>query len=275
MYRILYFFINTNIFVSISAFCLYKVSELLFGFENYKIGLFVFLSTLFAYNYMRLPVFYKKHLFDHVSADAHQKSSYFFLFFSAFCILLLLFSLGLKFIQLLLPPILISILYPLLIKINNKQYGIRNIPFLKIFLISFTWSYVTLLLPNLYYDFELDYFLVSSFFERFLFVLAIAMPFDIRDYNCDKIQTIPNTIGVINSKILAWFCLFIIQVLLIIHAVHSNITIPVFLGLFLSIEICSLVIYFTNPERSSFFYSILVESLSIFMYLLVLIACIF
>ena len=270
MNRILYFFINTNIFVSISTFCLYKISELLFGFQNYKIGLFVFFSTLFAYNYMRLPFFFQENDSNNYSTDYSQKSIYFFLFISAVFIIFLSSSLGLKFIQLLLPPILISIIYPLLIKINNRQYGIRNIPFLKIFLISFTWSYVTLLLPALYYDIQLDYFLLSSFFERFLFVLAIAIPFDIRDYNSDKIRTFPNTIGIINSKIFAWFCLLLIQILLIINVIHSNIAMPVFLGLFLSIEICSLVIYLTNSERSSFFYSILVESLSLVMYLLVL-----
>ncbi len=270
MNRILYFFINTNIFVSISTFCLYKISELLFGFQNYKIGFFVFFSTLFAYNYMRLPFFFQENDSNNYSTDYSQKSIYFFLFISAIFIIFLSSSLGLKFIQLLLPPILISIIYPLLIKINNRQYGIRNIPFLKIFLISFTWSYVTLLLPALYYDVQLDYFLLSSFFERFLFVLAIAMPFDIRDYNSDKIRTFPNTIGIINSKIFAWFCLLLIQILLIINVIHSNIAMPVFLGLFLSIEISSLVIYLTNTERSSFFYSILVESLSLVMYLLVL-----
>ena len=275
MNRILYFFINTNIFVSISTFCLYKISELLFGFQNYKIGLFVFFSTLFAYNYMRLPLFFQEDDSNSYSTDYYQKSIYFFLFISAIFIIFLSSSLGLKFIQLLLPPILISIIYPLLIKINNIQYGIRNIPFLKIFLISFTWSYVTLLLPALYYNIQLDYFLLSSFFERFLFVLAIAIPFDIRDYHSDKIRTIPNTIGVINSKIFAWFCLLLIQILLIIHVIQSNIVIPIFLGLFLSIEICSLVIYLTNTERSSFFYSILVESLSLVMYLLVLTSYIF
>ena len=275
MNRILYFFINTNIFVSISTFCLYKISELLFGFQNYKIGLFVFFSTLFAYNYMRLPLFFQEDDSNSYSTDYYQKSIYFFLFISAIFIIFLSSSLELKFIQLLFPPILISIIYPLLIKINNRQYGIRNIPFFKIFLISFTWSYVTLLLPALYYNIQLDYFLLSSFFERFLFVLAIAIPFDIRDYHSDKIRTIPNTIGVINSKIFAWFCLLLIQILLIIHVIQSNIVIPIFLGLFLSIEICSLVIYLTNTERSSFFYSILVESLSLVMYLLVLTSYIF
>ena len=276
MNRIIGFFINTNIFVSISAFCLYKVSELLFDFENYQIGLFIFFSTLFAYNYMRLPLFYPKHEANKlVWIQNNKRLIYYLLFLSAFFSIILSISIGLKFIQLLWLPIFISLIYPLLIKHNNKEYGVRNIPFLKIFLISFTWSYVTLLAPALYYDIQIDYFLISSFLQRFLFVIVISIPFDIRDFLSDSIKTIPNTIGIFNAKIFAWFCLFMIECLLIIDVMNNNITLPFFCGLFFCIELCSLVIYFTNTKRSSFFYSILVESLSIVMYLLVFIAGMF
>jgi len=273
MSRIVNFFINSNIFVAFSAFCLYKVSELLFNYDNSVIGLFVFFSTLLAYCYMKLPIFKNTYMYSKScdSVDYH-KSNYFFFFFSLLFVIFLSFSLGLKFIKLLIPPILISIIYPLTISINSKVYGVRSIPFLKIFLISFTWSYVTLMLPNFYYKIPLDYFVFSSFFERFCFILAVAIPFDIRDYSYDRIRTIPNEIGVNNSKIFSWFCLFLMQVSFIINAIHGNLTVAIFFALFISIEICSVFIYLTNTARSSYFYSILVESLPIIMYFLVLIA---
>ena len=277
MNRIVLFCINTNIFVSISAFCLYKVSELLFGFQNHEIGLFVFFATLFAYNYMRIPLLSSpQDESNRVMWMQNNKNViYFLLFISGLFTICLAILLGLKFIKLLMLPVLISLSYPLLIRINNKDYGLRKIPFFKIFLISFTWSYVTLLLPNLYYDFQIDYFLISSFFQRFLFVIVISIPFDMRDSHYDYIKTIPNTLGVYRSKLFAWFCLFVIDTLLIIDIINNNITIPVFIGLFLFFELCSLIIYFTNNDQSSFFYSILVEGLSIVMYLFLLIALIF
>jgi len=57
MLKILSFFIYTNIIVSLSAWSLYKITEILFNFYNYNLGMFVFFSTLLAYNYMRLPFF--------------------------------------------------------------------------------------------------------------------------------------------------------------------------------------------------------------------------
>ena len=277
MNRIVLFCVNTNIFVSISTFSLYKVSELLLGFQNHEMGLFVFFSTLFAYNYMRVPLLsYTKHSSNRVIwLQNNKKFIYFLLFISGFCTIWLAVILGLKFLKLLILPVLISLIYPLLIRINNKEYGLRKIPFVKIFLISFTWSYVTLLLPSLYYDFHVDYFLISSFFQRFLFVIVISIPFDIRDLYYDHIKTIPNTVGVYRSKLFAWFCLFLIDMLLIINIINHNITVPVFIGFFLFFELCSVVIYFTNNDQSSFFYSILVEGLSIVMYLFLLIALIF
>ena len=100
MNRILLFCVNTNIFVSISAFSLYKVSELLFGFQNYEMGLFVFFSTLFAYNYMRVPLLsHTKHQSSRVIwLQNNNKVIYFLLFISGFCTIWLAIILGLKFL---------------------------------------------------------------------------------------------------------------------------------------------------------------------------------
>ena len=194
---------------------------------------------------------------------------------SVFAILLLFFILGYDFLKLVFPAILISVLYPVSIKINNRFYSIRNIPFLKIFLIAFTWSYITVLLPLLYHDFIMDYFMLDVFFQRLLFVIAISIPFDIRDCDIDQIMTIPNTIGIVESKFFAWFCLFIIDVLLFIDVISHNITVPFFIALFLSIEICALLIYYSNNNRSLMFYGFFVESLSIIMCLFVFVASFF
>tara|TARA_B100000427_G_scaffold295923_1_gene275316 strand:- start:175 stop:855 length:681 start_codon:yes stop_codon:yes gene_type:complete len=194
---------------------------------------------------------------------------------SMFAILLLFFILGSSFFKLVLPAILISLIYPFSIKINKKFYSIRQIPFFKIFLIAFTWSYITVLVPLWYHDFKMDYFMLDIFFQRLLFVIAISIPFDIRDCDTDKIMTIPNAIGIIESKFFAWFCLLIIDILLIIDVINHHITLPSFIALFISIEICALLIYYSNKNRHFLFYGLFVESLSIIMCLFVFIASFF
>ena len=187
----------------------------------------------------------------------------------------LISELGFKFFKLITPAIIVSLLYPISFTLSSKEYSIRKIPFFKIFLIAFIWSYITLFGPLLYYNFDINYIFLDFFFQRLLFVLAICIPFDIRDHERDIIKTIPNTIGIYESKIFAWFCLFLIDILLIIDLINNLISLPFFIACFVCIEICSVAIYYTNNNRSLMFYGILVESLSIIMCLFVLVASVF
>ena len=277
IHSIITFCIRTNILVAFAAFSLYKVTELLFNFQDLNLGLFIFFSTLFAYNYMRLSIVldFDQYNLQSKKISPDQETLFFIFLISIFAILSLFFIMGYSFLKLVLPAILISLSYPFSIKIKKKFYSIRQIPFFKIFLIAFTWSYITVLVPLWYHDFDLDYFMLDIFFQRLLFVIAISIPFDIRDCDTDKIMTIPNSIGILESKFFAWFCLLIIDILLIIDVINHHITLPSFIALFISIEICALLIYYSNKNRHLLFYGFFVESLSIIMCLFVLIASFF
>lgn len=273
MDRILTFFINTNVIVSIAALCLYKVTEIIIGIRNPALSLFVFSATLFAYNYMRLP------LFTHIKMNKrntwlnqHQRIIYIVLFFASILIVYALSILGLRFLYLVMPAFFIGILYPITIKTSNAIYSIRGIPFFKIFLIALTWGYVTFLVPVIYNNLLIDYTILDFFLQRVLFVVAISIPFDIRDIEDDQIKTIPKVFGIYESKIFAWFCLLVIDLLLIIDFISGVITLPFFIAMFMSIELASLTLYFSNQHKSFIFYGFLVEGLSIIMCLFVLIA---
>ena len=118
-------------------------------------------------------------------------------------------------------------------------------------------------------------FYVRYFFSTITVCHCNFYPFDIRDCDADKIMTIPNSIGIVESKFFAWFCLLIIDILLIIDVVNHHITLSSFIALFISIEICALLIYYSNKNRHLLFYGFFVESLSIIMCLFVLIASFF
>ena len=276
MYRILLFCMNINLVVAFSAFSLYKITEFLFDFQNFNAGVFVFFGTLFAYNYMRLSSFtqWSPHNINQ-NNYSNDKLIYLLLFLSSIAICYALFNLGFNFLKLMMPPIIITFLYPLIIKIHGNEYSLRKVPFLKIFLIAFVWGYVTLLAPLLYHDFNLDYVFFDSFFQRVLLILAISIPFDIRDYQYDTIKTIPNTLGLSESKFLAWSCLLMIDFLLIIDLINNVISFPYFLAIFISIELCSILIYYTHSNRSLIFYGVFIESLPIIMCLFVLAASFF
>ena len=274
MHRFIQFCINTNIIVAIAALALYKITEILFGFTDSQMSFFIFFSTLFAYNYMRINLIIdsKKTNCQSNLFNKYRKEVFFILVTSAFFTCWCAYLLGFYFIKLIIVPAVICLLYPWQFNIGKHVFGIRKIPLIKIFLISFTWSYITFAVPLIHQNIEIDYIKIDFFFQRILFVIAISIPFDIRDINHDKIKTIPNTIGIYHSKLFAWFCLLLIDCLLIIDLINNTITLPYFIAFFLSIELCSVVIYFTAKNHSNMFYGVIVESLSIIMCLFVLIA---
>ena len=262
------YLINKNIVVSLAAFSLYKVTEILFNFNDLKTGFFVFFSTFTAYNYMKnISSLNQNKLFDKKTKGLVLLGTFFFDYYYQFFRPL--------FLKLITPVIVVSFLYPLNIRISNFRICIRSIPVLKVFLISFVWSYITFLMPLIYNGFEIDTNILKYFTLRFLFIFAISIPFDIRDFYVDKILTFPRLLGIQKSKYLSWLSMLIFQLIILVDFFNSQISMPIFLALFFSIEFSSLVIYYTNTKRTNLFYGLLVEGLSIIMCLFVFITKLF
>lgn len=81
-----------------------------------------------------------------------------------------------------------------------RPQALREIPGLKIFLIAFTWSVVCGVFPASFaHDPGAGIMLFA--FERFFFILAITVPFDVRDlrYDDSRMRTIPQILGVQKS----------------------------------------------------------------------------
>ena len=89
----------------------------------------------------------------------------------------------------------LSIFYP---------FGLRTIPYIKIFLIAAIWTSSTMFLLLLENNQLINQNIILHLFTRFLFVFAICIPFDIRDIKYDniKLKTIPIVFGVSKSKLI-------------------------------------------------------------------------
>lgn len=108
----------------------------------------------------------------------------------------------------------VSLLYPIEIKWRHQSFRLRDIPFIKIFLIAFVWSYMAVIIPKVEWmgwD-ALNWNDVGLFLLQFIFILVITLPFDINDCRIDQltgVRTIPGWLGVRHTKILA-ICLSIV-----------------------------------------------------------------
>ena len=94
---------------------------------------------------------------------------------------------------------------------TNSNKSLRTLGGIKIFLIAFSWAGVTVLFPLVDYNMPVTADALVLFLQRFLFVLVITIPFDIRDlnYDIDSLKTLPQVLGVEKVKKLGLFLLML------------------------------------------------------------------
>ncbi|MBA3682485.1 MAG: UbiA family prenyltransferase [Bacteroidetes bacterium] len=116
----------------------------------------------------------------------------------------------------------ITLFYSLpVFKTKKIIFRLREIPCLKIFLISIVWAATTILLPIIESGETFGkWHVVTMLIERFIFVFAITIPFDIRDMKSDEnagLQTIPLIIGEKRSLQLANIYMILFLILCCFH----------------------------------------------------------
>jgi 4-hydroxybenzoate polyprenyltransferase len=172
------------------------------------------------------------------------------------------------------PLTFVSIAYTApILRINAAATRIREIGLWKIFLIAAVWTGMTVILPAVeHYGFNqiTDLFSWRLSLGRTLFILAITIPFDVRDLINDAkkgVRTIPSTLGWKRSVFLAEFLLLaFISLIYLRLGIHH----PFFIGYLISTIITMLIVAFSNPQRSDMYCSFWVEGTMMLQFLTIL-----
>ncbi len=208
--RLLKLVVYTNLWVAFAIASFTYLSLLEFQELPLNYILFVFCSTIGAYNYMRM-VQLPKELNEELNEDLNQKFWISKRFIQAIFFTLLFLGLALYFyisifsFQLLfatLPAFVVALFYPLGFNQAFKSFSsLRNTPGLKLFLISISWSYISFLMPQFVFA-KIEAFSIYEFLFRTGLVAALVIPFDIRDMDLDsdEMQTLPQKIGAKRAK---------------------------------------------------------------------------
>ncbi len=231
--NLFYFLLNTNIYISLAAVFLTLETQVQLGMKPqlHPYLFIIFFATLFEYNLHRLITVITKHeaLNDkkHKWIKQHLRLFYLLVIISVLGFLCTLF-LAKKEVLITLAPIgVLTLFYSLPIFKNKKHhFRLREIPGLKIFLIAFVWSAVTILLPIIQSgnSYNIRHVLIL-FMERFFFIFAITIPFDIRDMGADSragLKTIPLVIGESKALIIANISLLLFLMLCIFHYQNTD-----------------------------------------------------
>lgn len=261
--NLLDFYINSSIHVSLAVCALVKITEQYFGLEsNEALLYFVFFSTISGYNFVKYAGIAKLH---HRSLTNNLKVIQ---LFSLLCFgLMLFFGFQLNKQALLwgIPFAILTVFYAVPF-LGGFAKNLRNIPSIKIIIIALVWAGVTMLLPIVNADFTVDSRVVLSFVQRFLLVIVLTLPFDIRDVAFDKtsLQTIPQKIGVEQTKKLGFVVLGITLLLEFIIASNTDFR-TVFLFVF------SLLLVFlqrASTKQKKYYASFWVEAIPVFWFIL-------
>ena len=107
-----------------------------------------------------------------------------------------------------------------------------------------------------------------ALFERFLFIFAITIPFDIRDVNYDAfhLSTIPQYFGINTAKWIAFFALLSSELILFYRFFFNNdFNLIGALAIYISYEFSFLLIYKCHSYSKERYFTIGVEGMSILM----------
>lgn len=166
---------------------------------------------------------------------------------------------------LLIPLCLITLSYSIpIFRKKGKYIRLRDITWMKTFLIALVWTLVTVYLPALREKVDLIARNVSMMaLERFLFVFAITIPFDIRDAEDDRrkgVISLAVDLGEQKSKKLAYL---LIGLCMLVSIVHYHNFPGKLLAMGLSLLGATVLTAKSDPQRNDYFFLLGLDGLMI------------
>lgn|GEM_PF-198792 len=252
------FILFGNIYVALGAVCLIQSSIIQIQFTDHllKYSLLAFFSTLFVYNFQR--IFYKSSEENNAGSIRrkwifnHKTSIRLLIVIAAIGVAVTFFFNDYRILFYLSPLLILSLIYFL------PFVKLRKNPWLKLLTLVSVWTVATAVVPILLISTEpFSRNNLLHIIMRFSFMVAICIPFDIRDLMVDKadsVLTIPQLLGENMARWLAFGFVLLYTLLVIFEFTFGIITFMVFTALLLSTIINAVLILMTNSKRNEYFY---------------------
>ncbi|WP_176461245.1 UbiA prenyltransferase family protein [Lutibacter agarilyticus] len=234
-----------------------------FGFNTFISPLFVALSIIVSYNFIRFYEIKTNRLGWLKQWFIEQKKVLISLSIASILglIYLLFFTeFKLNSLVIVLPFAFMTLFYVIpIFKIGSLEVSFRNFPGLKIFSIAIAWAGISVLFPLYQEGFKFNQSVFIEFMQRVLFLIAITLPFDIRDLPSDseELKTIPQVLGVHNTKIIG--TLLLVFFVLLGFVVQTNL-----ITTFIIAIVTGLFLWFSTVNNSRYYASFWVEAIPIF-----------
>ncbi|WP_062062158.1 hypothetical protein [Aquimarina longa] len=254
------FYINSSIHVALAICALVQVTFMKYQlFDGYTLLTFIFFGAITAYNfvkYSKVSKLYHKRLTRSMKSISVLTiiSGLLFVYYAAF-------KIPINTLLSMVPFIVLTVLYVMPVFPNKKN--LRSLAGVKIFIIGVAWSGITVLVPLVHSGKVLDLDFFIEMIQRFLFIVVMMLPFEVRDlqYDAEALETIPQKIGVTKTKVFGSVLLVIFLVLIALKGqLISSIEI---LSTILVTTISLFFLWGTEKKQSEYYCSFYVESIPI------------
>jgi hypothetical protein len=270
--QIFNFYIDSSIHVALAVFALSWVTLLEFGIPYDEAVLyFIFFASITGYNFVK---YFGLARFHHRSLTNWLKLIQ---VFSLMCFIgMCYFALKLELISLvvILGFGVVTFLYAIPFLPNkilyDKHKNLRNVSGLKVYIIALVWAGVTVVLPLLNNHVPLDTNVVVSGFQRFVFVTVLMFPFEIRDLNYDslKLATIPQQIGIKNTKMVG---VLLLMLFFLLEFLKPQLNVEHTVSMLITMFVTLMFLIFANRNQGRYYSSFWVEGIPLVWLLLLLV----
>lgn len=262
--RLLDFYINASIHVALAVYAMTWITLIQFELPyDANVLYFVFYATITGYNFVKYFGIAK---FHHRSLAGRLRAIQIFSFIAFIGMCYYGFQLRVKTWLFLSGFGLITFLYaiPLLPMryFRDSQMNLREISGMKIYVIALVWAFTTVILPFVDNGIALTMDVLLTSLQRFLLVIVLMLPFEIRDLNYDslKLGTIPQKIGVKNTKIIG---VLLLMVFFFLEYFKDELTGNSILSMLIMLVVTLLFLVFSSKNQSRYYSAFWVESLPV------------
>jgi hypothetical protein len=261
--RLLDFYINSSIHVSLSVYALVRMTGFLFEIPQIQVpALFAFFGTIVGYNFVKYDALARRYKLQ-IRTELKLIAALSFLSFLAAGYYF--FQLGQTTKIIGIAFLILTMLYTLPFFPNRRNA--RNWAGVKIYIVSLCWVGVTLFLPIINAGIPLGAEVLIVGIQRFILIFVLILIFEIIDLQVDdpNLKTVPQQIGVLNTKILGSILLF---VFILLGFFQTDFSIP---SLFVRLALAMTAFFFllfAHEKRSKYYTSFWVEGIPIFWWVL-------
>lgn len=273
------FLVYSNVFIGLCAVALVFTNQLAIG-EEVKFDKecwFVFFSTVFTYSALKLRRGANEpaSTTHHTWADSNNQLYKNVLLISLIGTLSFFINLNIQAKLTVVVLALITAFYGFISVPFTNGRKLRHLGLLKTLFVALVWSVTTVLVPlaGQYPDTDMLVFLLI---RRFVFVAALTMVFEVKDYENDKqakLKTLPMVLGVEGTKILAQVLLLMLIGINVLQYFAFYFPFWGMVAVNLSLLVSIVCIQPVKEELSDKYYYFVLDGMMLLQFIFVYLAC--